>query len=825
MASTADCFHCGEPLPDTGPVFARIGDHQRPMCCIGCKAVAELIHDNGLGAFYEFRSRPPAGMELRPENPTFAHFDADDMQRRYVHRGPEQSEVTLDIGGMYCSACVWLLDNALQRNPAIRSIDVNPATRRAVIAWDASSLTLGGLLREIAAIGFRPTPVGSGRKDHEQEYQHRQSLKRLIVAAAAGMQVMMFAVALYAGDYFGIESGIEKFLRTISLLVTLPIVFYSARPFYAGAWRGIRARSPGMDLPVTIAISAAFGASVWAVWANKGQVYFDSVAMFVLFLSGTRFLEMRARHRSDDYALALAQLLPDTATRMRGDQLESVAVDRLQPGDLLSIRPGEVIPVDGEVVSGYLSIDESVLTGESSPVNREPGTPVFAGGTNRSGNATVRVSRTGASTSLAEVGRLLERAKADRPPIAVLADRIASKFVIAVLLIAAITGALWMNIDPGRVFEIVLATLVVTCPCALALATPAALAAAASRLAGAGFLLVRSRLLEVLQSGAIIVFDKTGTLTRGRPGILSTRLLSGDKNLTRDACLALAAALESASEHVLARAFSEYRGSQSFELADMRVERGRGVQAALDGEVLRVGSLEYVRELVGGPVVVEELADATLVYLGSERGLMAQFTIGDELRTDAREALRHLRDAGFKPIIASGDREAAVASVARALEVDDWHAGLRPADKLEFVADLQCHGHTVIMVGDGINDAPVLAAADASIALDAGTALARASADAIALSRRLMTVVEAAQVAARTRQVIRQNVAWAIAYNVTAIPLAASGMLAPWMAALGMSLSSFVVVLNALRLHRCKTTIVDPDRASEAPALTTRVTT
>ena len=825
MGAAANCFHCGEPLLDATPILARIGEREQPMCCIGCKAVAELIHNNGLGAFYEFRSQPQAGMELRPEDHEFAHFDSDDMLLRYVHRGPELSEVTLDIGGMYCSACVWLLDNALQRDPAIRSIDVNPATRRAVIAWDASSLTFSGLLQAIAAIGFKPAPVGVGQKDHAQEYQYRQSLKRLIVAAAAGMQVMMFAVALYAGDYFGIEGGIEKFLRTISLLVTLPIVFYAARPFYVGAWRGIKARSPGMDLPVTIAITAAFSASVWAVWVDNGQVYFDSVAMFVLFLSGTRFLEMRARHRSDDHALALARLLPDTATRICDGRPETVAVDRLQVGDILSIRPGDVIPADGEVVSGCLSVDESVLTGESLPASREPGTKVFAGGTNRSGNATVRVSLTGASTSLAEVGRLLERAKADRPPIAVLADRVASKFVIAVLLITAITGAVWMSIDPSRVFEIVLATLVVTCPCALALATPAALAAAASRLAGTGFLLVRSRLLEVLHAGATIVFDKTGTLTQGRPSVLSTTLLSDDKNITSESCLALAAAIETASEHVLARAFAEHRGIDSFEHAAMQVERGRGVQATISDDVFRVGCLAYVRELSAVPVDVEERSDGTLVYLGSKHGLLAQFTIGDELRADARDALRSLTLSGFRPIIASGDREAAVASVARALEIDEWHAGLMPADKLDLVADLQRRDQTVIMVGDGINDAPVLAAADASIALDAGTALARASADAIALSRRLMTVVEAAQVAAQTRRIIRQNIVWAIAYNLTAVPMAASGMLAPWMAALGMSLSSFVVVLNALRLHRHKTNNSGRELESEVSALTEHVTT
>ena len=333
------------------------------------------------------------------------------------------------------------------------------------------------LLQAIARIGFKPSPVGIGQDVDAKTGEYRLALKRLIVAAAAGMQVMMFAVALYAGDYFGIDDNIERFLRVISLLVTLPIVLYSARPFFVGALRGLRARTPGMDLPVSIAIIAAFVASTFSIWSNSGDIYFDSVAMFVLFLSATRFLEMRARHRSTDHATALAQLLPDTAIRIVDGTATRVALDRLRINDTISILPGDVIPIDGEILSGSLEVDESMLSGESLPVGRETNDTVFAGAIVCSGNATVRVTQTGASTSLAEIGRMLERAKADRPPVAMLADRIAGKFVVAVITIAACAGLVWYWIDASRAFEVVLATLVVTCPCAMALATPAALAA------------------------------------------------------------------------------------------------------------------------------------------------------------------------------------------------------------------------------------------------------------------------------------------------------------------------------------------------------------
>lgn len=810
MAARRDCYHCGEPVPDGLRVDALVPAdgivRAEPVCCVGCKAVAELIHGNGLGAYYAFRSDPAAAVTgVRAEPSAFAHYDGDDLRSRYVHRDGEMAEATIEIGGMYCSACVWLLEQALKSDAALRSavdsISVSPATRRAVVRWREGLLPFSELLEKINAVGFRPRPLAAGQSADPAHDEYRMALKRLLVAAAAGMQVMMFAVALYAGDFFGIEGPIERFLRLISLLVTVPIVVFSARPFYAGAWRGLRARAPGMDLPVAIAITAAFLASVRATLLDSGEIYFDSVAMFVLFLSATRFLEMRARHRSDDQAYALANLLPDAAVRLRDDGQEIVATDSLRAGDLVRIRPGDVVPVDGEIEDGNLSLDESLLTGESLPVRRTAGMRVLAGSVNRAGTAAMRVTRTGAATSLAEVGRLLDRARADRPSVAQLADRIASRFVVGVLVLAGLTGGGWLLVDPPRAFEILLATLVVTCPCALALATPAAFAAAASTLTSRGFLLVRSRLLEVLGRRATLVFDKTGTLTEGRPRVLQTTVRAS--GWTADRCLALAAALEDASEHVLARAFVGYGAGNRIGVNAPVAVAGQGVEGTVDGVRWRIGSAAFVSRGEARSSA-EEANDGshTLVWLGNDDGVVAGFAIGDALRADAHATVAALARAGFRIVIASGDRPAAVRPVAERLGVEDWHAGLKPEDKLALVHRLRRRGETVVMVGDGINDAPVLAAADASIALDAGTALARATADAVVLGERLGSVLDGVEIARATRRIVRQNIGWAIAYNLTAVPLAASGMLAPWMAALGMSASSAVVVLNALRLHR-----------------------
>ncbi len=771
------------------------------MCCIGCRAVAEFIAASGLNAFYDFRRQPDADLKLRPEEVNWQHFEDTDLINRYVAQKGDAAETTIEVGGMYCSACVWLLDKALRQFPAIESIEINPSVRRAVVRWNIRELSFAGLLAAVARIGFKPAPISADQVANSDRIEDRVALKRLIVAGAAGMQVMMFAVALYAGDYFGIDESLERFFRWISLLVTVPIFTFSAQPFYIAAWRGLRARAPGMDLPVSLAIIAAFTASVFATWTNTGDIYFDSVAMFVFFLSATRFLEMRVRHHAGDQATALAQLLPDTAIRLSNGVAETVALDRLRINDVISVLPGDVLPVDGELLTGNLATDESMLSGESLPVTRRLGDVVFAGAIVRSGNATIRVTQVGASTSLAEVGRMIDRAKADRPRVAVLADRIATRFVLAVILISLAAALIWLHLDPSRAFAVVLATLVVTCPCALSLATPAALAAATARLAKNGLLIVRSRILETLSRPALMVFDKTGTLTEGRPVILQTQVLA--KGESEQSVLRIAAILESVSEHVLARAFSEYYPGDEAEPGDVQVTAGCGVEATVGGTRFRIGAAGFASEPSGAAIDEwDNDMQGSRVFLGNEQGLLARFIIGDELRSDARDAIAGLKAAGFAVMIASGDREAAVREAAARLNINRWHAELSPTAKLNLLAELRKQGETIIMVGDGVNDAPVLAAADGSIALDAGTALARASADAVSLGRKLGTINVATRVARATQRVIRQNIFWAVLYNATAVPLAVSGMLAPWMAAIGMSLSSLIVVLNALRLQR-----------------------
>ena len=603
----------------------------------------------------------------------------------------------------------------------------------------------------------------------------------------------MFAIALYAGQFQGIDPAMQRFLRVVSLLVTTPVVFYSARPFFAGAFRGVRARMPGMDLPVSIAIAAAYSASVYATFSNGPAVWFDSVVMFVFFLTVGRYLEMRARHRSIDRTVALSSLLPDTATRVAGDEREIVPVSRLVAGDRVVVKRGDAVPADGVLTGGETRLDESVLTGESKAVSRQTGERVLAGSINLGDAFEFEVRSTGVDTTLGTIGRLSERARYARPAFVQIADRVASYIVVAILVVAAAVAAVWAVIAPERAFEITLSVLVVTCPCALALATPAAFAAAGSRLAELKLLVTNGNAIEVLSSANRILFDKTGTLTQGRPAIVDVEIVDDSYDEAR--CRQVAAALEADSSHPLAAAFAG--DAATMQVDDHRTIVSEGLVGRIDGAEWRIGKAAFAAPQAA---IGTAANGATRISLSRDGELVAVFTLEDALRPAAEETLAWFRQQGCAPALLSGDAEAAVSSTAARLGIDEAQSGCSPEDKLDAIRAKQDAGEVVIMVGDGINDAPVLAGSDVSIAPAHASRLAQTSADVIIIGESLAPLVTAVTMARRTMRIVRQNLAWAIVYNTLALPLAALGLVPPWAAAIGMSASSLIVVLNALRL-------------------------
>jgi Cu2+-exporting ATPase len=795
MPATERCFHCALPIPATCDIRVEIGGEWQPMCCPGCKAVATLIRDTGFESYYASREAPEPGI-VRPleEAGEWQVFDRDDMLAAFSEPRGDLAEASIYVGGMYCAACSWLIDSTLHAVSGVNSADINPVTHRLRVSWDPAATGLGGILGVLAKLGYKPQPLAPDSTERPERDEQRTALKRLLVASLGMMQVMMFAVGLYSGEFQGIDASMERFLRLVSFLVTTPVVFYSARPFFAGALRGLRTRRPGMDLPVSIAIGSAYVASVYATYTNGPAVWYDSVTMFVFFLTVARYLEMRARHRSIDRSTALSSLLPNTATRVDGEQRLSVPVSQLAAGDRVLVRAGESFPADGVVVDGATSVDESMLTGESTPQHKLVDSEVMAGSVNVDGIVTVRVDKTGSDTTLGIIGRLSERARYARPAFVQLADRVASHIVIAILLIAAAVATAWTLLDADRAFVITLSVLVVTCPCALALATPAAFAAAGSRLADLHLLVTNGNAIEILSRATHVVFDKTGTLTRGAPDIAKTTVL--DKHFSADDCLRIAAALEVDSTHPIARAFAKYESGLRASALTLTV--GAGVEGNIDGRHWRLGSHQHVtgtdKNLTDGA--------STSVLLGDGETVTAIFDIDDTLRGDAANSLNILKNTGLSVSLVSGDRQAPVERIATLLGIGDARFGCSPDDKLSAIRELQEAGETVVMVGDGINDAPVLAGADVSIAPSHAASLAQSSADVLMLGESLQPIVKLVSASRQTMRIVRQNLAWAIVYNLAAVPLAATGFVPPWLAAIGMSTSSLVVVLNALRLSR-----------------------
>ena len=794
------CFHCGDPMPPGEPITVCIDGEDRPVCCHGCAAVAQMIVGNGLEDFYRFRTGPSS----RPDDDTadeWTVYDQPEMQADFVREiAGGTKEAALLVEGLYCGACSWLIEHTLQRDEGLVDVRVNPTTGRALLRWDPEKTSLSRLLRTMAAIGYRAHPLSGARLETLADGERKRALKRLVVAGLGMMQVMSYAVALYLGAFDAMDPVLAKFLRLVSLLVATPVVAYSARPFFQSAWRDLRARRPGMDVPVSLAIGGAYLASVYHTLIGAGEVYFDSVTMFTFFLLIGRYAEMAARHRASDATDSLTLLIPPAALRIVDGREEAVPVKRLQPGDPVRVRPGDTVPADGVVTEGRSRFDESMLTGESSAVERGPGEPVIAGSMNQGNPIAMEVHQVGQGTVLAGIGRLLDRAQSQRPRITRFADTAAGYFVL-VLLMAAAGVALWWGLhEPARAFPVTLAVLVVTCPCALSLATPAALVAATGRLTRAGLVITRADAVETLARATHVIMDKTGTLTHGRLTVQQIQpLRGGDPTRLR----AIAAGLEAGSEHPIAGAF---RNAPAMRATGIRTVPGRGIEGAVEGHLYRIGRPQFVAELSGTPLP-DFAADGNAVWvaLGSGQGIEAVFRLMDTPRPEARETLHKLQALGLKTIIASGDRTETVAALADELGIDEFHGDMRPEDKLETVHKLQAQGAVVAMVGDGINDAPVLAGADVSVAMGAGTALARTAADAVLLADDMEMLAEGVRVARKTMAVIRENLGWAILYNAVAVPLAATGLVQPWMAAIGMSASSLLVVLNAVRLTRRRT--------------------
>ncbi|KAF1071590.1 MAG: putative copper-importing P-type ATPase A [Pseudomonas citronellolis] len=809
MSAPLLCYHCALPVPAGSRFTAPVLGERREFCCPGCQAVAEAIVAGGLEGYYRHRSEAapnPDALPL-PAGDELALLDRADVQKPFVHHEGELAETTLIMEGISCAACGWLIEKHLRQLPAVAEAGLNLSNHRLHVRWVDSQLSLSSLLAELRRIGYAAHPYQPDRAAEQLHEENRRSLRQLGVAGLLWFQAMMATMATWPEFNIDLSPEMHTILRWVAMFLTTPIVFYSCQPFFRGAIRDLRTRHLTMDVSVSLAIGGAYLAGIWTAITGHGDLYFDAVGMFALFLLAGRYLERRARERTAQATAQLVNLLPASCLRLdEQGQSSRVLLSELHIGDQVLVPPGAVLPADGQIIAGQSSIDESLLIGEYLPQPRQIGDAVTGGTLNVEGPLTIRIEALGNDSRLSAIVRLLERAQADKPRLAQVADRAAQWFLLILLGLAIIVGLFWWQHDASRAFWVVLAMLVATCPCALSLATPTALTAATGSLHKLGLLLTRGHVLEGLKQIDTVIFDKTGTLTEGR---LTLRAVHTLGRLDTDTCVGLAAALEQHSEHPIARAFGQVP-----QLAEqVEAHPGLGLEGQIEGRRLRIGHPGFVCNLSHQAALDIPDGPGQWLLLGDDQGPLAWLVLDDRLREDAPALVAACRAQGWRTLLLSGDTSPMVQAVGAQLGLDEVRGGLRPDDKLAVLQGLHADGRRVLMLGDGVNDVPVLAAADISVAMGSATDLAKTSADAVLLSNRLESLVQAFSLARRTRRVILENLLWAGLYNGFMLPFAALGWVTPVWAAIGMSVSSLTVVLNALRLTRLPRAAMAPEPA------------
>lgn len=797
------CFHCGAQIPAGILLVERAGARTLSFCCHGCQGAYLLINNAGLADFYRRREWSGPGSAIQPSQG--AYHDA--YLSRFVYSSANGSAIDIIIDGIRCASCVWLNERIIGRLPGVLEVRVNYATGRARVLFDADALTPAAIFSRIAEIGYLPRPYTSSAAKEGARLEQRDLLYRFGTAFFLTMQLMAYSFALYAGYFQGIDLQMKGYLQLFSLLVTAPVVFYCGWPFLTGAWRGILNRAPNMELLIAIGALSSFAYSVYACFTG-GEVYFETAAMIVTLILAGRLLENSAKRRAAGGVERLLGLCAGQARRFQGETLETVDPGELRAGDEILVGPGERFLVDGRIVEGSTDVDESAATGEALPILKSAGDSVIAGSSNLTGAVRVICDREAAESFIARVARLVEDAQSRRAPIQGVADRVSAFFVPAVLSLALITFA--MQYLSGGAFGAslmsALAVVVIACPCALGLATPTAMLAGTGAAALGGVIFKGGDILERLSRVTLAVFDKTGTVTCGRPELIEVRAAQGihDREL-----LSLAASVESGSLHPIGIALREHAVANGIPLtvgSELKAVAGGGVTGKIAGRLVAVGSDRFLRELgvCGVPDQIEAPVGGLVVCIAQAGKYCGTVILKDRMRDDAPGLVSYFTRAGIPTLLLSGDREESARQAAAGIGIGAGIGGLSPAQKASRIELLRQEGAIVLMVGDGINDAPALSAADVGCAVAGGTDIAIDTSDLVLVKPDLERLAFAHQMARRTMSVVRQNLVWAFLYNVIGIPLAMTGRLTPIYAAAAMALSSLCVVGNSLRLLGAK---------------------
>ncbi|RHW77003.1 heavy metal translocating P-type ATPase [Colwellia sp. RSH04] len=802
------CFHCAEFIPKGISLFVSINNIEQPMCCLGCQAVAQTIVDNNLTQYYQVRTEPAhKGQALIPEQlEKNKLLDEEVLQNEFIYHAQDYKEAILTIDGISCAACAWLIEMQIAKVSGVVSINVNATTQRATVQWQDDTVNLSDILTAIEHIGYQALPFKANEAEVRNKKHSKTFIKRLGISGILMMQVMMIAVGLYFGAFADMAEHNKVYLRWISFILTIPIITYGAFPFYIGAINALKVKRLSMDVPVSIAIILAFSASAWATVSQQGEVYFESVSMFTFLLLIGKFLEFRARSRAAQVSANLLKLMPMTALKIIIDNEEEVtssqnqekliAAKQLIKDDFVLIKPGEVIPADGIIIKGKSQLNEAMLSGEQLPVNKSVDDKVFAGTINGDSNLIVKVSQASNQSFLSQLIRLSEHSQAHKPKLAKFSDKVAQYFVAIILCTAIGTAIYWQQHLPEEAFWITLSVLVATCPCALSLATPTALTCATTRLNKNGIMIKSAHVMETMPQVDSFAFDKTGTITDGEFSIADVQ---HENNIKKDDVLAIAAALEAQSEHPLAKPFHQYRNYQ-LQVSNIEVHSGQGVSGTVNNVHYKIGKPNWLLS----DTALLNYQDRTCVLvknnsLTNETEVLASFSLIDKIRDEA-VALINTLNTHANTLLLSGDSQLACDKLMQNVPIKMARGGLTAEHKMQIIKTEQASKHRVAMTGDGVNDSPVFGAAHVSIAMGCGADIAKSGADVILLNNRLSSISTLINVAKKTKKIIFQNYLWAFGYNAIVLPLAVAGFITPYMAVIGMSASSILVITNSLRL-------------------------
>lgn len=872
------CFHCGDPVPSP-PFFSDILGSKRKMCCLGCQLASQSIVEAGLEQYYLDRSEINRTASLPTEISRLEAYDHDEIKSQFVFAQDGLSVAELSVNNLRCAACTWLIESRLYELDGVEGCQVNLTSQRMRVVWDETKLPISQILAVINEIGYDAKPYRQDTHEAMLARHNSKMILRLGIAALGAMQAMMYAVALYFGEYSNMLVFQRDFLRWVSLFVSVPVFFYSGVPFFTSAWSAIRARQVNMDVPVSVALIITFFASLYATIVGHGQTYYDSVSMFIFFLLAGRYIEHNARLKAasmandlvvlepvlvqkisenksaaeqilqqlsisqndnddnnadnnnaadfmanlDDKTKALSQKIAQNwqntwqqnPTAKNDAQKDMITAQSLQVGDIVLIEAGAEIISDGILLSQSATVSQSLLTGEGDLIVKHQGDYIVGGAQNDSQPFMMLITALPKDSQIGLIDRLMNRAMSEKPKLAQKADKLARWFVARILVLSALVFIGWYIVDPSQALWATVAVLVATCPCALSLATPIALTVATNRLASYGFLVTRGHTLQTLAEITHVAFDKTGTLSYGKPNLLTTELVQQsalEKNVPEQKAkfLAIAAALEVGSRHPIAHALLTAAYQYHLPMTQNLVHHpAGGVEAQIDGVIYRIGHEAFA---LGGSKPQQSAVDLThhqaslavvlSALIDNTWQPQAVFYFNDKVRDHALDMMQSLQKSGIKTLMLTGDPSPQALVMANNLGIDSAFNGLSPSDKVEHIKAIQQEGGIVLMVGDGINDAPVLGAANVSASIAGAADLAQVSSDSIILNGQIEAVSAAKRVADKTDRIIKQNFRWALAYNFSVLIPAVFGYVPPWLAAIGMSLSSLVVVLNALRLKR-----------------------